>query len=122
LRPRRILIVDSDLVYLNDVAACMRRLCTDCRVVVASNGRAALGWLRERPFDLALVSYQLPGMNGLDLAQRVHRSSLNTRIVLMTERSSRIELAEEPSARLLLGHVHKPLGTGQIWGIVQASH
>ena len=80
-----------------------------------------MGRLREQPFDLALVSYELPGMNGMDLAQRVHRSSPNTRIVLMTERSSRIELAEEPSAPLLLGHVRKPLGIGQIWGIVQAS-
>ena len=60
-------------------------------------------------------------MNGLDLALRVHRSSPNTRIVLMTELSSRIELAEEPLGPLFRGHVKKPLGIGQIWGIVQAS-
>jgi CheY-like chemotaxis protein len=121
LTARCILIVDSDLVALNDVAACMRRMFEECQVVAATNGPVAMGRLMERPFDVALVSYDLPGMNGLDLAQLVHRSSPRTRIVLMTDRSSRIELRDEPSALLLRGHVRKPLGIGQIWGIVQAS-
>jgi len=121
MRPRCILIVDSDLVALNDAAECMRRMFAKCQVVAASNGTAAMGRIRERPFDLALVSYDLPGMNGLDLAQLVHQSSPRTQIVLMTDRSSPIELQDEPSALLLRGHVRKPLGIGQIWGIVQAS-
>jgi CheY-like chemotaxis protein len=121
LTARSILVVDSDLVALNDVAACMRRMFVECQVAVASNGTVAMGRLRERPFDLVLVSYDLPGMNGLDLARLVHRSSPRTRVVLMTDRSSRIELQDEPSALLLRGHVRKPLGIGQIWGIVQAS-
>ena len=121
MRPRCILVVDGDFVALNDVASCMRRMFVDCQVVAASNAAAAMGRLRERPFDLALVSYDLPGTNGLDLAQLVHRSSPRTQIVLMTDRSTRIELQDEPSALLLRGHVRKPLGIGQIWGIVQAS-
>jgi CheY-like chemotaxis protein len=121
MRPRCILIVDSDLAVLNDVAECIRRTFVDCQVVAAPNGTVARGRLRERPFDLALVSYDLPGTNGLDLAQLVHRSSPRTQIVLMTDRSTRIDLQDEPSALLLRGHVRKPLGIGQIWGIVQAS-
>jgi hypothetical protein len=39
MRPRCILIVDRDLVALNDVAACIRRMFVDWQVVVAPNGR-----------------------------------------------------------------------------------
>jgi hypothetical protein len=68
-----------------------------------------------------LVSYDLPGVNGLDLAQLVNQSSPRTRLVLRTDRFSRIELQHEPSVLLLRGHARKPLGTGQLWGLAKAS-
>ena len=80
-----------------------------------------MGRLRERPFDLGLVSYALPGMKGLDLAQLVRRSWRRTQIGLMADRSSRIELQDGPPALLQPGHGRRSLGIGQILGIVQAS-
>jgi hypothetical protein len=61
-------------------------------------------------------------MNGRDPAQFVHRYSPQTRIVLMTDHFSRIELHKEQSPPpLLRGHVRKPIDMGQISGIVKAS-
>ena len=40
--------------------------------LLASNGEAALRLIAMRKPHLVIVDYQLPGMNGLDLADRIH--------------------------------------------------
>jgi CheY-like chemotaxis protein len=100
-------------VHTADVRGLAGRRCTQRTV--------ARGRLRKRPSDLVLVSYDLPGINGLDMAQFVHRSSPHTRIALMTDGASPIGLCEEPLPPLLRGLGQKPVGIGQLWGIVQAS-
>ena len=42
-----------------------------CRVTEAPDGRTALELVRSRPFDLAVLDVQMPGMSGIDLARAV---------------------------------------------------
>lgn len=45
---------------------------TGYRVDVANDGRAALELAKKNDYDLAILDYQMPGMDGLELFERIH--------------------------------------------------
>lgn len=94
--------------------------CADCQVVLAHDGIAALDQLQRHSFDLMLTDYDMPGMNGLDLAQAVRKTSPNTRIVLMTGRLYGADLKGRICAMKLEGYLEKPFSLQQIRDIIQA--
>nr|WP_319564611.1 response regulator [uncultured Rhodoferax sp.] len=59
-------------------------------VVTAANGSAALGALhatQDTPFDLVLMDWRMPGMNGDEVVRRIHQDSLlahQPKIVMVT--------------------------------------
>ncbi|MDH5669069.1 MAG: PAS domain S-box protein, partial [Nitrospira sp.] len=74
LRGRRILIVDDNETNRMVVREYLMRY--EPVLVEAADGPEALAALDAaqqdaRPFDLAILDYQMPGMNGLDLAQNI---------------------------------------------------
>ena len=77
-------------------------------MVRASDGRAALAQLDRQPFDLILTDYQMPGMNGLELAGTVHRTSPGTPVVLITAHRSGDWLQERARELDLVGYLQKP--------------
>ena len=86
-RPRRILAVDDQEVFLN----IMRHyLTTDChRVETALDGREALEKVRaraggEEPFDLVITDKAMPHMNGEELARELKTFAPQTRVILLT--------------------------------------
>jgi YesN/AraC family two-component response regulator len=85
---RRILIVDDDAEILDMLTLSIEIWCPDCRVIAATNGLDALVQLQLRdgiqPFDMLLTDYEMPIMNGLDLAYEVRQKWPNVRIVLMS--------------------------------------
>lgn len=50
----------------------------------AADGRSALEQLRQRPVDLLITDIQMPGMNGLELIQRVKASSPRTKFIVLS--------------------------------------
>ena len=82
--PTSILIVDDErfigLALKDEIE---RRRQAD-RVVVALNGFEALDRLQQQPFELLIVDYQMPEMNGIELARRVRKKFPQTRIILMS--------------------------------------
>ena len=50
----------------------------------AEDGVAALAMIRERRPDVALLDYQMPGMDGGDVAAAVVRDALRTRVLLVS--------------------------------------
>jgi DNA-binding NtrC family response regulator len=53
-------------------------------VAAAGEAEAALGLLRERPFDLVITDLRLPGMNGMKLLETIHELYPGTGVVLIT--------------------------------------
>lgn len=80
----RALIVDDHPV-MREVAACWLDFwkipCED-----AGSGEEALALVEEKQFDLFIVDYLMPGMNGLELVERLraNESTRGARIVLLT--------------------------------------
>jgi two-component system, NtrC family, response regulator AtoC len=78
----KILIVDDDegLVHF------LERFFTKQGYGVRScnNGQAALEAMAQEPFDLILLDYKMPGLNGLDTLREVRTSQVKTPVIIMT--------------------------------------
>ncbi len=81
----RVLVVDDDM----EIRAALRRelsLC-DLRCDLAADAEQALILLRETEFDVVVSDFDMPGMNGLDLLQRVRLTHPASYRVLLTGRA-----------------------------------
>jgi two-component system cell cycle response regulator len=65
LPPMRALVAEDDDNYAAYIATLLRRFGFD--VTVTADGNAALAAANEHPFDVAVIDYAMPGMNGLEL-------------------------------------------------------
>jgi two-component system nitrate/nitrite response regulator NarL len=86
MAPRRVtVVVVDDHPFFRDGVT--RGLARDGRIEVvgeAGTGAEALAVIgRERP-DVALVDYQLPDMNGVDVTHALRRDSVATRVLLVS--------------------------------------
>jgi PAS domain S-box-containing protein len=80
---RRILVVDDEAPVRAVTAGFLR----DCghRVVEADGAASALTLLAEQgPFDLAVVDFAMPGVNGVDFAKRARAGGADLPIILIT--------------------------------------
>jgi DNA-binding response OmpR family regulator len=68
---RTVLVIDDDPTTHEIVAAALAE--TNYRVLSAADGETALTILEQETIELALVDYQLPEMNGLELLERVRQ-------------------------------------------------
>ena len=66
-----ILVVDDDVDTCRNLADILSDL--GYRVDVAHDGPAALEAIRARPYDVALIDFKMPGMNGLEVYREIRR-------------------------------------------------
>lgn len=104
----RMLLADDHDLFREAVAA---MLTADGGVVVVSVSRleAALDCLAQQAFDLVLLDYQMPGMNGMDGLRRVRQAAPLVPVAVMSGTTLR-DLAEEALANGAVGFVPKTLG------------
>ena len=84
--PARLLIVDDDpelLTFLVDELSAAGYHCTGC-----SNGQDALLRLRQETFQLVLLDWTLPDLEGVEVLRRMRRTALNTPVLMLTARDS----------------------------------
>jgi DNA-binding NtrC family response regulator len=76
-----ILVVDDDEPLLDTIAAI---LCDDFDVVTCTSGEKAIVKFDPERFAIVIADYQMPGMSGLQLLQRLMARSSTTSYLLMT--------------------------------------
>ncbi len=82
--PLRILIAE-DQAMLRGALAALLNLETDMRVVAsAGDGESAWRELQRSAPDLLVTDIEMPGLTGLELAQRIQRHGLPVRVVIVT--------------------------------------
>ncbi len=69
---RKILLVDDVPMNLKVMQAMLRKIGMES--VVANNAEEALTELEKQPFDLLLTDMWMPGINGMELAEKIRRS------------------------------------------------
>jgi CheY-like chemotaxis protein len=76
-----VLVVESDPELQEQMARTLRR--QGHRVVGTASGGGALALLSEWAVDLVLVSADLPGRSGLDVARQIQRARPHTCVVMV---------------------------------------
>jgi len=128
----RVLVVDDNEVSREIMAEMLRYFHID--VGAAANGASALTALQnagDKPFDLVLMDWRMPGMNGDEATRRIHtdvKIAHQPKVVMVTAygREDVIRLAEQAgvdgflikpvSPSTLLDSILSALGRGRILG------
>jgi two-component system sensor histidine kinase/response regulator len=85
--PRRILIVDDEEYVAAMLREGLEKL-PNCEIATATCGELALQLFEEKPFDLLITDYKMPGVDGITLAGRIQQLYPHTAIIMLTAYSS----------------------------------
>jgi DNA-binding NtrC family response regulator len=84
IEPKRILIVDDEKKVAFFLREGLEGLGEGYEVTSTESAESALRELDSNSFDLVVTDFRLPGLNGLQLMERLRRSSPATRTILIT--------------------------------------
>lgn len=109
---RKVLVVDDDPV----VGKSFNRVLSQEKgyvVITAQNAAEALEKLREQEYDVVFTDIKMPGMDGIELAERVKAKRPWTPVVIVTGYGSKVN---EERARTIgvSGFMNKPLSPEMI--------
>ncbi len=82
----RILVVDDEAAIRLTLEMLLDR--RGYAVMTAASGKEALALAEQHEFDLILLDFKMPGMGGLEVAQRMGDRQPATQIMLLTGESS----------------------------------
>lgn len=102
----RLLIVDDE----EDMLKLLKRSLAadlDCEIEAAPNAFQALALLEGGPFDVVLADIRMPGMDGMEFLDRVHRTHTGLTVVLMTAYGT-IDLAVQAIKKGAYDFITKP--------------
>jgi DNA-binding NtrC family response regulator len=78
----RILIVDDDKGLIHFLSRFFSKLDKDASS--CTDGPSALKRISEEQFDLILIDYKMPGLNGLDTLKEIRNLHVKTPVIIMT--------------------------------------
>jgi CheY-like chemotaxis protein len=113
---KKILVVDDDPV----VGTSFNRVLTGkgYAVITARNGDEALSKLNNERYDLVFTDIKMPGMSGLEVAERVKASQPWLPVVIITGYGTEANEARAEAAGVS-GFLHKPLSPEMIEGTTE---
>lgn len=116
---KQILIVDDDPDVLFLLTCFLTELGPDFQLTSCSSGLEALTLSQAKSFDLTISDYDMPGLNGLQLASAMKERQPDLKFILVTGRGGG-GLAEEAPDFPLIGFIAKPFTPDLVWKVVRA--
>ena len=105
--PIDLLLVDDEPDFLEPACRFFQR--QGYRVVAAANAEQAISIHQNQHFHVAIIDQNMPGMNGLELLNRLHREDPELKIIMLTGAGS-IGSAVEAMKRGAIDYLSKPFG------------
>ncbi len=102
----KILVVDDERAIRDLLSDAVRH--AGFEVLSASNGDEALSLIREKDIHIAICDIRMPGMNGIDLLQKIRDISPETIVVMITAYAS-VETAVDALRYGAFDYILKPL-------------
>ena len=113
--PAKLLMVDDE-PYILSVLYSLFSDQYECQT--ASSGEEALAHLRHQPYDLILSDIMMPGLNGLELLDRI-LAQVEDPVVIMVSGNLQIQNAIEALRRGAYDYVTKPFNLAEVELAVQ---
>lgn len=79
---KRLLVVDDDEMTRTLLKELLER--ADFEAMAVESGELALVEFQKRPFDLALVDLMMPGMNGIELLEKLKALKPEVPVIILT--------------------------------------
>ena len=121
----RILIVDDNRTLSEFLGIVIKNICSNCQLVVFSDSVAALAQVQNlsdsQSFDLIFTDYDMPTMNGLDLAHAVFKIYPKTKVVLMTGHTNIAGLNSNDRPSNFAGLLRKPFRKEEVEQTLKAA-
>lgn len=111
----RILVVDDEQGMVDLLVSYLKR--EGHAVDFAYNGNSAMAIIKQNPFDVLFVDYQMPGKSGLEVVDYTKKNSVSTKVVMI----SGIPQMEAAIAKIVGAdeYMEKPLDFKKIDAILQ---
>ncbi|HMF12683.1 MAG TPA: response regulator, partial [Gemmataceae bacterium] len=106
LSPCLVLVVDDEPIIRDTLSEFLTG--EGCTVATSASGEEALELAAERQFDVALCDVQLPGMDGVEVLDRLRQISPETAVFLVTAYAT-VENAVEAFQRGAQDYLMKPI-------------
>ncbi|MBZ5564816.1 MAG: sigma-54 dependent transcriptional regulator [Acidobacteriia bacterium] len=111
-----VLVIDDDAAVLESCETILEDAGYD--ITVASTPESGLECLHRKSFDLALVDFKLPGMNGLEVLERAAKVDPDLVLIIFTGYGT-IESAVEAMKRGAFNYITKPFTGSQLVAVVE---
>ena len=107
----RVLVVDDEQVIRDGAARVIAECIPNSDMVVCGTPTEALEAVEKRPFDIAFLDIEMPGMNGVKLAKKIKKIAPDTNIIFSTAYP---QYAGEAFGVHASGYITKPLNREKV--------
>ncbi len=115
---KRVLVVDDDREMLKLVRIILEGM--GFAVHCAGNGKEALDSLMEKNFDIVITDFDMPGMNGLELSEKIFEIAPHMLIVMVTGELS-VEISRQAVQKGIAAVLPKPYKPNELLRIVKGA-
>ena len=112
----KILVVDDEASVRHSLSSWFDK--DGHEVVTAENATAALRALRDRRFDVVLLDIRMPGMDGMELQQQIHRIDASIAVIMITAFAS-VDTAVQALKQGAFDYVTKPVDPDELSHLVR---
>jgi len=102
----QVLVVDDDPIILKMVAK--MAACLGYRTAICQEAMDSLSCLSKANFKLVITDYDMPFMDGLELADQIKKRYFNTRVIMMSGHSPETIRDRLDGSNLIDGLLFKP--------------
>jgi DNA-binding NtrC family response regulator len=111
-----VLVVDDEVSVRTSLTGWFKR--DGYEVAAAESATAALARLRDAAVDVVLLDIKMPGMDGMDLQERIHQIDPSIAVVMMTAFAS-VETAVRALKQGAFDYVTKPVDPDELSHLVR---
>ncbi len=90
---KRVLVVDDEDGF-REVMSSVLNATDEWSGIGCASGEEAIGMLAKEQFDVVLLDYKMPGMNGLNVMQWMHEQKQETPVIMLTAAGSEFVAVE----------------------------
>ena len=118
MKNARILLVDDEIVFANNMSKLLNR--RGYQVTAVNSGDAALQALMDNSFDVMVLDLKMPGMDGIAMMHEMRKLGLFTEVLVLTGHGS-IDTALEAIQLGAYDYLTKPCEIAELVSKIEAA-